>query len=187
MFMCQLLLFVHISNVRTYILLQLYENMLCISIWIYINTECFGKPVLTPPCVWIVCSSGCGLWQHAHHLHWMDYIRTQPNLILLSSSIFFFAPLLLLWSTTAYTASILGTVAGVAKFFWAGVIAFCCVPCYQHLLMNCSRHQIDLLLPGHCLHLGSLVHLCNQCQHLALASPPQASLPQHCCGSLSHL
>ena len=47
---------------RTYILLKLYEDMLCISTWIYINTECLGKPALTHACVWIVCSWTCGLY-----------------------------------------------------------------------------------------------------------------------------
>ena len=37
---------------QMYVLLQLYEVNICISM--DINTECFGKPVLTHSCVWIV-------------------------------------------------------------------------------------------------------------------------------------
>ena len=49
---------------QTYIhtILQLYEDMLHISTWIYINTEGFVKPILTHACVWIACRSACGLY-----------------------------------------------------------------------------------------------------------------------------
>ena len=62
-FMCQLLILVFVPNVCT-ILLQIYEDMLCIFmvIIIYINTEFFSKPILTHVCVWIVCSSARGLY-----------------------------------------------------------------------------------------------------------------------------
>ena len=76
----------------TYTLLQFSEDMLCISTWIYINTECFGKPVLTHASVWIVCGSACGLYTTSTmhnmlitYIRWTIYIpcttiQTQPTI-----------------------------------------------------------------------------------------------------------
>ena len=37
---------------QMYVPFQLYDQLICISM--DINTECFGKPVLTHSCVWII-------------------------------------------------------------------------------------------------------------------------------------
>ena len=41
-----------LAFLQMYVLSQLYEVMICISI--DVSTKCFGKPILTPSCVWIV-------------------------------------------------------------------------------------------------------------------------------------
>ena len=68
-YMCTINIHFHVSIVTTcvcskcsYTLLHLYEDVLCISTWLYINTECLGKHLLTHASVWIVCSSACGLY-----------------------------------------------------------------------------------------------------------------------------
>ena len=68
-YICNINIHFHVSIITTcvcskcsYTLLHLYEDVLCISTWLYINAECLGKPLLTHACVCIVCSSACGLY-----------------------------------------------------------------------------------------------------------------------------
>ena len=46
----------------THAITALLRRVVYLHMNICINTECFGKPVLTHACVWIVCSWTCGLY-----------------------------------------------------------------------------------------------------------------------------
>ena len=49
--------------------ITLYDDMLCISTLIYINTECFSKISVAHACVWIVCSWTCDLCTQLYSTH----------------------------------------------------------------------------------------------------------------------